>query len=338
MKFQIIPYALLSTLSFHHANAAEIITMSIPQCIKFEPINMVGDATFVGANPGAPAIGDMTIGKYEGVPKINEGAEQEFANKGVPEQPGGFTDIDLTFDSECVVTTTQGAPTCSYLFKMFFCREKNIKENDCRLGYFSAYGKGPQKIEITGGTDDFVGAFGEITTTTDFDQGTPDPATGNLQDSEVDMRVTLCYHEDAGQRKIFDVYSRVQATDFDTQKGIRIAQGGAWIGYFKSGDYVGYKEINFGSSGSTKSILLRYAKGNTTGGTVEFRTGGPTGTLIGQIGPIQNTGTWKTFTTVKIVLTNQAVEGLNDLYFVCSGASTKSCFNLEWFELSQLGD
>ncbi len=104
----------------------------------------------------------MTIGTYVGMPKNVRPVIDEYANQGVPEQPGGFTQIGLTFDSECVFTDPQGAPTCSYLFEMSFCREKNIKENDCRLGYFSAYGKGPQKIEITGGTDDFVGAFGEV--------------------------------------------------------------------------------------------------------------------------------------------------------------------------------
>ena len=111
--------------------------------------------------------GDMSIGSYVGVPKQTRSVEQDdFANQGVPEQPGGFTEIDLSYDSECVVTAaTFGAPTCSYLFKMVFCREKNkgsIRKDACRLGSFSAYGKGPSKIHITGGTDDFVGAFGEV--------------------------------------------------------------------------------------------------------------------------------------------------------------------------------
>lgn len=45
----------LSTLSLL-ANAAEIVTMSFPQCVKFEPIKMVGSAIFVGAG-SAPATG-----------------------------------------------------------------------------------------------------------------------------------------------------------------------------------------------------------------------------------------------------------------------------------------
>lgn len=102
----------------------------------------------------------MTIGSYTGTPKSSNA---DFSNKGLPEQPGDFTEISLTFDSECVVTAgIRAAPTCSYLFKMSFCRKTNVSEKACRQGSFSAYGKGPSKIEITGGTEDLVGAFGQV--------------------------------------------------------------------------------------------------------------------------------------------------------------------------------
>lgn len=53
MKFQFFSI-LLSTFSL--ADAAEVVTMALPQCINFESIKMVGDAKFVG-NPSAPKIG-----------------------------------------------------------------------------------------------------------------------------------------------------------------------------------------------------------------------------------------------------------------------------------------
>jgi hypothetical protein len=53
MKFQIFSF-LLSTLSLPHADAAEVVAMASPQCVNFEPIKMVGDATFVGADPESP--------------------------------------------------------------------------------------------------------------------------------------------------------------------------------------------------------------------------------------------------------------------------------------------
>ncbi len=146
------------------------------------------------------------------------------------------------------------------------------------------------------------------------------------------MRVKICYHEDTGERNIFDLYPRVQATDFDTQKGVRIIKGGAYIGFVDKNDYIGYNHINFGPSGSTKSILLRYAKGNTSSAKIQIRTGSATGTVIGEIPVVQNTGGWETFTTLKITL-NQDVEGLNDLYIVCANAN--GAFDFEWFELSQ---
>lgn len=102
-----------------------------------------------------------------------------------------------------------------------------------------------------------MGAFGEITTTTDFGQGLRDPVTGDLQDSSVEMRVKLYCHEDSEKRKILDLYPRFQAADFDTQKGVRITKGGEHIGFIGNGDYIGYKQINFGPGGSTNFSLLK---------------------------------------------------------------------------------
>ncbi len=170
----------------------------------------------------------------------------------------------------------------------------------------------------------------QITTTTDFDQGVRDPVTGDLQDSSVEMKVKLCYHEDIGKRKILDLYPRVQAADFDTQRGIRLTKGGAYIGFIANGDYIGYKQINFGPSGSTKSILFHYSR-DVRGGNAKFQIGSPTttGTLIGDTSVLEATGSYDNYVTLKVTL-NQDVAGVNDLYIVGVG------FGYEWFELSDL--
>jgi beta-glucosidase len=142
------------------------------------------------------------------------------------------------------------------------------------------------------------------------------------------MKVKLCYHEDSEKRKILDLFPRVQAADFDTQNGVRIGKGGAYIGYIADGDYIGYKQINFGPSGSTKSILFHYARINN-GGNAKFRIGSSNGTLIGDTLVLPSTGSYDNYETLKVTL-NQDVAGLNDLYIV--GRS----FNYEWFELSDL--
>lgn len=174
----------------------------------------------------------------------------------------------------------------------------------------------------------------QITTTTDFDQGVTDPASGDLTNSSVEMRVKLCYYEDSDERKILDIYPRVKAVDFDTQKGIRTVTGGAHVGYVSNDDYIGYKQVNFGPSGSTKSILIHYAKGNnTTNAKVELRIGSPTGTLIGEIPTVPTTNSWFTFETLKVAL-DQNVDGVQDIYIV--GKGDNGVFNLDWFELSNL--
>ena len=107
------------------------------------------------------ALGDLTIGTYVGTPKPDTG---NFSNQGVPNQPGGFSQIETGFDSECIITGPT-APTCTYNFDLSFCRDVfngQLPYKECRMGAFSGYGKGPGKIKITGGTDDFFGAFGQV--------------------------------------------------------------------------------------------------------------------------------------------------------------------------------
>ena len=104
----------------------------------------------------------MSIGYYKATP--NQATPYLYTNQGVPNQPGGFSDIDLQFRSECVLTEgVQAAPTCSYDFQMEFCRdESDGSDIECLKGSFAGCGRGPGKIKITGGTDDFLGAFGQV--------------------------------------------------------------------------------------------------------------------------------------------------------------------------------
>lgn len=55
---------------------------------------------------------------------------------------------------------------------------------DCRKGGWTAHGSGPDPIEVTGGTDDFFGAFGQFETPTNFD-----PVTASFG-----MKLEMCYY------------------------------------------------------------------------------------------------------------------------------------------------
>jgi len=66
----------------------------------------------------------------------------------------------------------------------------------CRKGGFTAHGSGPDHIEITGGTYDLFGAFGQIITPTPFNQGTYSPVPyPSLVDTSIEMNIEICYYE-----------------------------------------------------------------------------------------------------------------------------------------------
>ncbi len=89
-----------------------------------------------------------------------------------------------------------------------------------------------------------------------------------------------------------------------------------------------YNSLNFGPSGTTKSVKIRYAK-DTIDGQLELRIGGPTGALIGEYSP-SNTGDWFNFTTVYIEIDD--VIGFQNLTLVGKGGS--GVMNIDWFKLS----
>jgi hypothetical protein len=323
MKFQTCyPLFLLSAFSVG-VQCAEFDSPSVagPICITFEPIKMVGNGQTIDTNSGL--VGDLTIGKYVGTPKPNTG---NFSNQGVPNQPGGFSQIETGFDSECIITGPT-APTCTYNFDFSFCRDVyngQLPFKDCRMGAFSGYGKGPGKIKITGGTDDLFGAFGQVTTTTPFNQG------NNLQNSSVEMKIEICYYKDFRSYPS-DLYPRVGATEFDVQENLKIVR--ERIGYFDPNDSVLYNNVNFGPSGTTKSIQVRYSKGNPTSSNqkLQIRLDSETGPLLATYTPL-NTGAWTKYVSVLLDIPDN-ISGYRDVVFAAIGSGS-GVIDIEWFELT----
>ena len=128
-----------------------------------------------------------------------------------------------------------------------------------------------------------------------------------------------------------ELFPKVHGIDNDVQSGAGLVGNGAYIGYFANNDYLTYNSLNFGRSGTTKSVQLRYAKGNY-GGKLELRIGGTTGTLIGEYSPAQTGKNWwnAAFTTVYIDIDD--VIGIQDLTLV--GKGVLGVMNIDWFKLS----
>lgn len=75
---------------------------------------------------------------------------------------------------------------------------------DCRCGGFTAHGSGPDHLEITGGTYDLFGAFGQIVTPNDFQTGAINYSTGDLTGSSIDMNIEICYYRKEVFPRIFN--------------------------------------------------------------------------------------------------------------------------------------
>jgi hypothetical protein len=126
------------------------------------------------------------------------------------------------------------------------------------------------------------------------------------------------------------LFPKVNAIDYDVQSGTQVLVNNV-IGWFDNNDYLTYNSLNFGPSGTSKRVQLRYSKGSTNGGKLELRIGGPTGTLIGEYSP-WNTFNWSVYRTVYIEIDD--VIGIQDLTLVGRKDYVGGVMNIDWFELS----
>ncbi|MFG2168485.1 ThuA domain-containing protein [Micromonospora chersina] len=94
----------------------------------------------------------------------------------------------------------------------------------------------------------------------------------------------------------------VQAEAFSSASGVTPftkagANGGQTLGYVDPGDWAAYQGLDL--TGVT-SFRARVVSGGP-GGTIQVRTGSPTGTVLGQVA-VPNTGSWTTFADVSTAL------------------------------------
>ena len=105
---------------------------------------------------------------------------------------------------------------------------------------------------------------------------------------------------------------RIPATGFVAQRGIKTepsSEGGNCITGIEHGDWVQYKQVDFGKD--TLKIELRAASASR-GGMVEIRLNKPNGKLVGSCF-IPNTGGWQSWATFTAPFT-RPVSGLQTLY------------------------
>ena len=123
--------------------------------------------------------------------------------------------------------------------------------------------------------------------------------------------------------------NQIQASSFNSVSGLETEPttdlwGGYDVGYAKTGSYAAYQNVNF-AAGFT-NVNARVASAGT-GGTLEFRLDGATGTLIGDV-TVPVTGGWQAWQTVSGAVSNAT--GLHNLYVDFKGGSGVG--NLNWFQ------
>ncbi|MEU6306216.1 carbohydrate-binding protein [Streptomyces chartreusis] len=126
--------------------------------------------------------------------------------------------------------------------------------------------------------------------------------------------------------------SHRQAEHYGDSSGVQIvdhtpAHGGKTVGLIENGDWISFKPYNLANA---RSFTARVSSAGA-GGTIEVRTGSPTGTLLGTVtAPV--TGGWETFQDVTASLSNQPTAS-TPLYLVFKGGSG-ALFDVDEFSFS----
>ena len=132
------------------------------------------------------------------------------------------------------------------------------------------------------------------------------------------------------QVKNLNPYSVVEAETMNRGQGIETeasTEGGRNVAFIENGDWTRVVGVGFGAGATRFEARVASA---TSGGNIQLRLGGPTGTLIGTCA-VPGTGGWQTWTTVSCNVSGAT--GVQDLYLVFSGGSG-FLFNLNWWRFS----
>ncbi len=115
--------------------------------------------------------------------------------------------------------------------------------------------------------------------------------------------------------------SSYNATNSTTVQKIGTDSGNG-VGYIENGNYLAYKNINFGTGAA--SFKAHVANGNSASTTIQLRTGSATGTIIGSLS-VPATGGWDTYKDLSTTVSG--VSGVKDLYLCFNGSVNVGSFS-----------
>jgi len=127
-----------------------------------------------------------------------------------------------------------------------------------------------------------------------------------------------------------DPYAQVEAETMAWSQGVKTeasGEGGMDVTSIQNGDYIKVKGVDFGTGASSFEARVASA---TSGGSIELRLDGATGTLVGTCA-VSGTGGWQTWTTKSCQVTG--AKGIHDLYLKFTGG-TGDLFNVNWWKFT----
>lgn len=115
-------------------------------------------------------------------------------------------------------------------------------------------------------------------------------------------------------------FDTIEAENYDDMSGIQTetcSEGGENIGFIHVGDYVCYKDVDFGDGVST--FKARVAAAAENGGNIELRLDSVTGPVVGYC-EVKPTGDWQVYTDA--TCSCNGISGKHDLYFTFTGGDS----------------
>ncbi len=141
------------------------------------------------------------------------------------------------------------------------------------------------------------------------------------------------------EEPIRSAFERIEAESFDDQVGVRTentsdAGGGENIGYLANDDWARYGRVDFGDG--SDEVSARLASAVDSEGQLEVRLDAVDGPLVASV-PMKNTGSWQTWESVDVPLT-ETVTGVHDVYLrVANESSGQEIGNVNWLTFSAAG-
>jgi hypothetical protein len=128
----------------------------------------------------------------------------------------------------------------------------------------------------------------------------------------------------------------LQAESYSAQSGAQLETtadtgGGQNVGYLANGDRLRYDNVDLGAAG-TLTLGARLSSDSGTTGSIQLRTGSPTGTVLATI-PVVSTGGWQTWVT-KTATAATHPTGAQTLYATMTSAQTANFVNINWFSIA----